>query len=111
MDEERIEDFYYVLKEFEGGTHITQRSIAHKLGFSLGKVNYVLKALVEKGIVKMERFRRSDNKLYYRYILTPTGMREKLRITKEFIKRKSEEFERIRREIEEAKRMMEVSDR
>ncbi|MCD6420391.1 MAG: MarR family EPS-associated transcriptional regulator [Synergistetes bacterium] len=107
MDEKKIEDFYYVLKEFEGGTHITQRSIARKLGFSLGKVNYVLKALVEKGIVKMERFRRSDNKLYYRYILTPAGVREKLRITKEFIKRKSEEFERIRREIEEAKRMME----
>ncbi len=107
VDEKRIEDFYYVLKEFDGESHITQRGIAERLDFSLGKVNYIFRALVEKGIVKMEKFRKSDNKLSYRYILTPTGMREKLRITKEFIKRKSKEFERLREELEEARKMVE----
>jgi EPS-associated MarR family transcriptional regulator len=78
----------------------SQRRLAAKLGISVGKLNYCLRALTDKGWVKANNFRRSDNKLAYAYILTPTGLEEKSRLTKAFLQRKLVEFEQLRREIE-----------
>ena len=74
---------------------ISQREIAKQLGISIGKTNYVIKALIEKGIIKTYRFLNSKNKWAYKYILTPEGIKEKTRITKEFVKRKMEEYEKL----------------
>lgn len=80
-------------------TEPTQRTLADKLGFSIGKTNYVLKALIEKGLVKAERFAQSSNKLGYRYILTPQGIRERIDLTERFIQRKREEYEQLTEEL------------
>ncbi len=74
------------------------------MGVSLGKANYCLKALVQKGLVKMDNFRRNDNKLGYIYLLTPGGIEEKARLTVSFLKHKLDEYEAIRNEIEELRR-------
>jgi len=74
---------------------ISQREIAKQLGISIGKTNYVIKALIEKGIIKTHRFLNSKNKWAYKYILTPKGIKEKTRITREFVKRKMEEYEKL----------------
>ena len=102
--EKNIETSYKILKILEENPEYTQRKIAKELGYSLGKVNYVISALVDKGIIKLHKFLKSKNKSGYKYILTPKGIKEKYRITKEFLKRKLEEYENIRREIEEAKK-------
>ena len=73
----------------------SQRDISSALGISLGKVNYVLKALVDKGLIKTERFINSKNKWAYRYLLTPKGMKEKLRLTHEFVRQKIKEYENL----------------
>ena len=96
-------DHYYLLKELERSDNQSQRELAKTLGFSLGKVNFVLKALVGKGLVKMENFAHSEQKLQYRYILTPKGIQEKIRITRSFIQRKEKEYTQILQEIEEAR--------
>ena len=75
--------------------------MAKAMGVSLGKANYCLQALVQKGLVKMDNFRRSDNKLAYSYLLTPSGIEEKTRLTVNFLKNKLAEYEVIRNEIEE----------
>jgi len=81
--------------------NISQRELADKLGVSLGKTNYCLKAIIEKGLIKVKNFRSSKNKLAYAYYLTPKGFEEKTRITIEYIKRKILEYESIKREIQE----------
>jgi len=101
---EQIEDYYRVMKEIESEDLMTQRDIAENLGFSLGKVNYLMKSLTEKGLIKLENFKNSKNKSAYRYILTPEGIRHKIFITKEFLKRKEVEYVLMQREIEELKR-------
>lgn len=73
-------------------------------GVSLGKANYCLRALVQKGLVKMDNFRRNDNKLAYSYLLTPSGIEAKARLTVSFLKYKVAEYEAIRNEIEELRR-------
>jgi len=73
----------------------SQRDISSALGVSLGKVNYVLKALIDKGLIKTERFINSKNKWAYRYLLTPKGMKEKLKLTQEFVRQKIKEYERL----------------
>lgn len=97
------EDSYYVLKEISSGKEHTQRTLSRDLGYSLGKVNFLIKALTEKGFIKLENFTKHNNKLGYCYVLTPKGMKEKLDITKAFIERKEAEYDRLRVEIEEAK--------
>lgn len=77
-----------------------QRSLAQQLGFSIGKTNYILKALIEKGLLKAERFAHSDNKLNYRYALTPQGIQERIRLTEKFIQRKKQEYEQLTQELE-----------
>lgn len=92
---------YGLLKTLEENPGLSQRDLAKKLGISLGKVNYCLNALVEKGCLKISNFRNSNNKLAYAYLLTPRGVEEKARITVQFLKYKVEEYERLRAEIEE----------
>ena len=83
---------------------LTQRDLARALGVSLGSANYCLRALIDKGLVKAERFRHSRRKRAYLYLLTPAGFSEKLRATRAFLARKRAEYDTIRREIEELER-------
>lgn len=94
---------YYLLQEIASRSEFTQLELAKKIGVSVGKVNYVLSAFVRKGIVKMENFKKSKSKKSYLYLLTPDGIKEKKRITLNFIKRKIKEFERLEQEIAKAK--------
>lgn len=95
---------YSLLKTLEDNPSLSQRDLAKRLGVSLGKVNFCLNALVEKGCLKVNNFRNSENKLAYAYLLTPRGVDEKARITVRFLKCKMQEYERLRLEIEELKR-------
>ena len=79
---------------------MTQRELAEKLGVSVGGLNYCLKALMERGWVKMQNFANSKNKFGYVYVLTPQGAAEKLALTGSFLKRKMEEYEALKEEIE-----------
>jgi EPS-associated MarR family transcriptional regulator len=72
---------------------LSQRQLSEAMGLSLGKTHYVLHALLDKGLVKIENFKRNDNKLAYAYLLTPKGLRAKLRLTRGFLERKEVEFE------------------
>lgn len=92
-----------VLKLLQADPTLSQRQLAERLGVSLGKANYCLRALVEKGLVKLGNFGRNPNKRQYAYVLTPAGMEEKTRITLAFLRRKEAEFEAIRREIDTLK--------
>ena len=84
----------------EADPEISQREIATQLGISLGKTNYCLRALTEKGFVKARNFRRSNNKLRYVYKLTPKGIEHKARLTLRFLERKRLEYDALKREIE-----------
>ena len=99
-------EFPKVISIIEKNPDYTQRKIAKELGYSLGKVNYVIAALVDTGIIKLQRFMKSKNKLGYRYILTPEGIKQKYKITKAFLKRKMEEYDSIVEEITEAKKIL-----
>lgn len=92
---------YRLLKLIESNPNFTQRQMAEAMGISLGKFNYCLKELVKKGVVKIERFKSSDNKAAYMYILTPHGIEEKTKITVNFLKRKMIEYEELKKEIRE----------
>ena len=95
------EDTYFrVMRILQQDPDLTQRELAERLGISLGGLNYCLKALMEKGLVKMKSFSNSKNKFGYVYVLTPTGIAEKTSITRRFIERKLEEFEALRLEID-----------
>jgi len=95
---------YGLLKTLEENPGLSQRDLAKKLGVSLGKINFCLNALVAKGSLKIKNFRNSDNKLAYAYLLTPSGVEQKARMTVQFLKNKVQEYERLRAEIEELKR-------
>lgn len=92
-------------------TEPSQRTLAEKLGFSIGKTNYVLKALIEKGLVKAERFAQNPNKLGYRYVLTPQGIRERIDLTERFIQRKREEYEQLTQELHDINRHASAADK
>ena len=96
---------FKILKTLEEEPEITQREIALKLGMSLGGVNYCLRALIDKGIIKANNFSNNSNKLSYRYILTPLGIVEKARLTGRFLERKMKEYESLRLEIDEIKNL------
>ena len=91
---------YLVLKKLENHPHLTQRELSKELGLSLGKTNYVIKALIDKGWLKLNNFTRSDKKLGYIYLLTPTGIIEKTVLAQNFLRRKSDEYNRLKEEIE-----------
>jgi len=83
-----------------GNPQVSQRQLARQLGLSVGKVNYLLKALVERGMVKAHNFRSNDHKANYAYYLTPAGMFAKAAMTRRFLARKLEEYDALRAEIE-----------
>ena len=82
---------------------ISQKNIAQNIGHSVGKVNYVIKALVSKGLVKVENFVTNSNKKQYKYLLTSEGIAHKINITEQFIKRKKEEYEMLQADLEKYK--------
>ena len=99
---------YRLFKLLDDDPNLTQRQMAEQMGISLGKFNYCLNELVKKGFVKINRFKSSDNKAAYMYILTPRGVEEKSKITIRFLKRKMQEFEKIKQQIKEIS--MDVED-
>ena len=92
---------YRILKLLEADPQASQRRIADELGISLGRVNYCLKALVDKGLVKVNNFRNNANKRTYLYLLTPRGIEEKTKVTLRFLKVKLEEYEALKGELEQ----------
>lgn len=95
------EDTYFrVMRILQENPDLTQRELAEKLGISVGGLNYCLKALIEKGMVKMKNFATSKNKFGYVYVLTPTGVAEKAAITHRFLQRKMDEYKALKAEIE-----------
>lgn len=90
---------YKILKLVDAKPEISQRELASELGISLGKANFCLKALIEVGLLKATNFRNSKNKLAYMYLLTPTGVEEKTKITLRFLKNKMQEYEALKLEI------------
>lgn len=101
MSKPKNEDAHFrVLRLLEQNPELSQREVAEALGVSLGASNYILCALVEKGQVKIQNFRAADNKLRYAYILTPSGIEAKARLTLGFLKRKYAEYEALKAEIE-----------
>ncbi len=90
-----------ILIELAKNPQLTQREIARKSQISLGKANYALRALIAKGYIKVINFKDSKNKSKYLYLLTPQGMYEKARLTADFLAWKMEEYERLKREIDE----------
>ena len=90
-----------LLRKLESNPHCTQREISREMGVSLGKVNYCMKKLTEKGWVKLTNFSHNPNKIGYAYLLTPSGIEEKSRLTFSFLKRKIGEYEILKKEINE----------
>jgi len=96
-----MEDLHYkLLKLLQANPDLSQRRLSQELGISLGKTNYCLRALIEKGWVKANNFRRSTNKVAYAYLLTPHGIEARARATVQFLKRKVAEHEALANEIE-----------
>ena len=99
------EDTYFrVMRILQDNPDLTQRELAERLGISVGGLNYCLKALMDKGLVKMKNFANSKNKFGYVYVLTPMGMAEKAAVTHRFLLRKMDEYEALKAEIEALKR-------
>jgi EPS-associated MarR family transcriptional regulator len=98
------EHHFKLLNELSKDNTLSQRDLSKKLGLSLGKVNYVLNTLLDKGIVKARRFKNSKNKLAYMYILTPAGITQKMDMTYDFLRRKIEEYDTLKIEIKELKK-------
>jgi MarR family transcriptional regulator, temperature-dependent positive regulator of motility len=88
------------MRLLDGRKNLSQREVATSLGMSLGKVNYCLKALIGKGFVKVENYRKSNNKLAYFYLLTPSGITAKAELTRDFLSLKMREYDELRVEIE-----------
>ena len=95
---------YRLIKFIEEDPDISQRELAKAMGISLGKTNYCLKALMDKGWLKARNFKNSNNKIAYAYVLTPRGLREKAKITGRFLKRKVTEYEMLKSEIAQLRR-------
>ena len=93
------QDHFDVLRKIKNNPETTQRQLAKNLGFSLGKLNYCLKALKNKGLVKIENFKKNPKKINYIYILTPKGISEKTKLTLNFMQRKIEEYDELKEEL------------
>ena len=96
---ENNQDHFNLLRKINKKTDISQRTLAKELGFSLGKLNYCLKSLKEKGFVKINNFNKNPNKIGYIYVLTPKGIKVKTRLTLEFMKRKMKEYDELKKEL------------
>ena len=93
-------DQFELLRKIHKSPDSSQRDLAYDLGFSLGKLNYCLKALKAKGLIKLQNFRRNPKKMQYFYVLTAKGISEKTNLTVKFMKRKMKEYDELRKEIE-----------
>ena len=94
------QDHFNILREIQKKPNSSQRQLAKELGFSLGKLNYCLKALQKKGLVKIENFKKNPNKINYFYVLTPAGISQKTRLTINFMKRKMKEYDELKKELD-----------
>jgi EPS-associated MarR family transcriptional regulator len=103
LSKKHEERHYQLLQLLEENPELTQRELAEKLGISLGLVNYCIKGLADVGFIKMKNFSKSKNKLGYMYLLTPIGIIEKSKITVKFLASKQDEFEKLKKEIDELK--------
>lgn len=101
---------YALLRQLETGIGGNQRDLAQRLGVSVGKVNYCLRAIVDRGWVKVNNFRRADNKLAYAYLLTPSGVAAKMRLARTFLAIKEREFEQLQCEIDALRREVSEDD-
>ena len=97
------EAHFKVLRLLEGNPQMNQRDLAAAAGVSLGKTNYCINALLEKGLIKVQNFKSSKRKLAYAYLLTPAGIAEKATLTQRFLTRKMEEYDALKAEIEQLK--------
>lgn len=104
------EESLMILREIGTNPQLSQRELSSRLGLSLGKINFLLKELIARGLVKAENFKNSSNKRAYLYLLTPTGIETKAKTTYRFLKRKMEEYEKLEKEIEQLKREVSYSD-
>jgi len=104
-----MDTHYSLLKILSEEPQLPQRTLAQKLGISLGKVNFCLSELAAKGWIKVQRFQNSQNKVAYAYLLTPRGLEQKARLTMHFLKSKMEEYERLKAEIAELSQELENS--
>ena len=95
------QDHFNLLRKINSKPSSSQRELASDLEFSLGKLNYCLKALRQKGLIKIENFKKNPKKINYIYVLTPKGISEKTKLTLNFMKRKMKEYDELKREIEE----------
>lgn len=95
---------FRILRLLQENPQLTQRELAEALGVSLGKANFCVRALLDKGLIKLQNFQASRNKLSYAYLLTPAGVAEKGALTARFLSRKMQEFEQLRLEIEALKK-------
>ena len=93
------EEYFQILRKIQNNKKLSQRDLASELGFSLGKLNYCIKALKEKGFIKIQNFKKNPKKLNYIYVLTPKGISEKTRLTYNFMRRKLKEYEELKKEI------------
>ena len=94
------QDQFEVLRKINKKSDITQRELSSSLGLSLGKINYCLNALKDKGFIKIQNFKKSKNKLKYMYVLTPKGISEKSKLTLNFMKKKMREYEDLKKDLE-----------
>ncbi len=95
------QNYLEVLRKIDKKPKLTQREIANKVGFSLGKLNYCLKALKKKGFIKLENFQKHTNKIkYFRYVITPKGLAERTKLTINFMKKKMAEYDELKKELE-----------
>ena len=102
---------FRILRLLQDNPHLTQRELAEALGISLGKANFCVKALLDKGLIKLHNFKASRNKLAYSYLLTPAGVTEKAALTARFLGRKMAEYEQLKAEIESLKQECDVQPR
>ena len=97
------QDHFNTLRKIQKKPNSTQRELAKDLGFSLGKLNYILGALKDKGLVKIKNFKKNPNKINYLYVLTPKGVVEKTKLTINFMDSKMKEYEELKKELKEKK--------
>ena len=94
------QDHFEILRKLNKKPQSSQRELAQELGFSLGKLNYCLKELQKKGLIKIENFKKNPNKINYLYVLTPEGLAQKTKLTINFMKRKMREYDELKKELE-----------
>ena len=95
------QDHFEILRKLNKKPQSSQRELAQELGFSLGKLNYCLKELQKKGLIKIKNFKKNPYKINYLYVLTPEGLTQKTKLTINFMKRKMKEYDELKKEIEE----------